>query len=210
MSLQCYTCVRALVCTYVIYLCWGLCSPSGVQHEETPPYCHSELPWQQVIWHRIWITWLKMNELPVWHAWCTILNVFVCVYIFISVCLSPLCFSAIQYVCLCICIICMTISACVCAFPEKSRGGEDLTLQGLVLTLSLSCSSDTSLKVLGKGVRWQHVYVYVCPFCVRVCVCNVDDGLGSWGVAGLQCCCQDKQLRLCLGQVFHSDSAHWN
>lgn len=52
-------------------------------------------------------------------------------------------------------------------------------------------------RTLGKGaVREQ------------VCASDGHDGLGPRRVIGLGCCCQDKQLCLCLGQVFHSVSAY--
>lgn len=41
-----WACISILLCfcACVIYPCWGLWSPNGAQHEETPPHCHLELP----------------------------------------------------------------------------------------------------------------------------------------------------------------------
>lgn len=52
-------------------------------------------------------------------------------------------------------------------------------------------------RTLGKGA-----------VCELVCASDGHDGLGPRRVIGLGCCCQDKQLCLCLGQVFHSVSAY--
>lgn len=140
---------------------------------------------------------------------CTILYMFVCVYIFICVCLSPLCFSAYSMrVYAYVLYVWLSLHACV-HFQRK-------VLEVKTWPPRDSCSYCPPPAHLTHHQRsWEKgsagsmcMYMRVCFACV--CVCNVDDGLGSWGVAGLQCCCQDKQLRLCLGQVFHSDSAHWN
>lgn len=53
-------------------------------------------------------------------------------------------------------------------------------------------------RTLGKGAVRE-----------RECASDGHDGLGPRRVIGLECCCQDKQLCLCLGQVFHSVSAYW-
>lgn len=53
-------------------------------------------------------------------------------------------------------------------------------------------------RTLGKGAVRE-----------RACASDGHDGLGPRRVIGLGCCCQDKQLCLCLGQVFHSVSAYW-
>ncbi len=53
-------------------------------------------------------------------------------------------------------------------------------------------------RTLGKGAVREREYAS-----------DGHDGLGPRRVIGLGCCCQDKQLCLCLGQVFHSVSAYW-
>lgn len=169
------------VCTRVIYMRWVLCSPSGARHEETPLHCHSELPWQQVIWLLIWITWSKMDELPVWHAHvcaCNMQYVFVTLYcIFISVY-----YVSVHTVCVCvrICILYMTISESVreCVFPEWSHEGEDLTLQGLGLPPPLHLTHHQ--RSWEKGSAGS-----ICKR-VRVCVCAM--WMMDWGHGRLQGC----------------------
>lgn len=149
-----WACISILLCfcACVIYLSWGLWSPNGAQHEETPPHCHLEHP----IWLLIWITRSKMTNLQMYY----------------------------------VCDLCM----CIFQRPWSSK-------EGLALALSFACSSDASLRVSGKGI-------VACMYLCVLFVCNTSDGLGSFRVTGLWFCCQDKQLRSCLGQVFHSDCRH--
>lgn len=80
---------------------------------------------------------------------------------------------------LCMHVFCVWLSLYVCVYISRvSHEGEHPALQGLTLT-----SSDTSLKLLEKTACWQHVYVYVCVVCARVCVWMMD-----WGHGGLQGC----------------------
>lgn len=107
-------------------------------------------------------------------------------------------------------VFCVWLFSYVCMFPELKSWRWTAGPPGTGAHIICHITKGLRRKKKEKKSGLLAACVCLCGLCTPVCVYAWMMDWGQGGVAGLQCCCQDKQLRLCLGQVFHSDSAHWN